>query len=200
MNKNKKRIILSSLVVLMVVALTYVVTNIGAWLTDTNTTGDMTFQIGEVKYELTGDLFGDIGYVVPGQDLADGNDLKIKNASNVDSNLRIKIEFTYGVNNQDAFDLLLADEDGFKLKDDWKDSEDGFYYLKDTDETSGKIASDEFTTSISIVEKLVLDGSKVGNTFSNTTFTLKITFYAKQADHLNWSEVGNIDFSTGLAN
>ena len=35
--------------------------------------------------------------------------------------------------------------------------------------------------------------------FTPKTFTVTLTFEAKQADHVEWSDMGSIDFSTGLA-
>lgn len=195
MKKKNKIIILSSLIIVMVVALTYVVTNIGAWLTDQKDTGDVTITVGEVSYVLSGNPFSGIGendFVVPGQNLAKDNDLTIKNNSNVASNLRIKIEFTY--DNADAMEYVSL----ITLGSDWTSLKGEFYYLENEDEEAGRIEANEFTSEIDIITHLVLDGAKVGNDFSNKQFTIKITFQAKQADHLTWEDAGSLDFTTGL--
>lgn len=202
MSKNKKRIVLSSLILVMVVALVFVARSVGAWLTDQQETDKVTLQVGNVEYNLTGtsNLFV-TSPVVPGQNLVEDNELKITNQSNVDSQIRFKFTATYDNTGMDssftgdavADELLLTTFDPV-----WQLGTtaglEGYYYLNGED---GVILANT-TVANAILTSLILDGSKVGNQFAGKEFTIKFTFQAKQADHLTWQDAGSIDFITGI--
>lgn len=192
--KNKKTII-GILILVMTLSVVYIASNIGAWLTDKDETDPIVLQVGEVKYTLSGAIDG-TGYKVPGQNLVLGNNLKITNGSNVNSEIRLKYEFTYLVGSvaTDAKPFLVGDAAVFNSN--WVyDSLDDFYYLTIGGNT---VITPAMTTAYDVITNLTLDGLVVGNTLANTKFTLKITFQAKQAEYLSWADTGSIDFSVGL--
>lgn len=197
MKKNKKIFILTSLLLVMVVAVTFVVTNIGAWLTDTETTGDLEITVGEVSYEIGYTNFLETGLVVPGQELVN-TPMTLKNTSNVDSNVRIKIEITHDNQTHSNVDSLTGELVTMELGSNWTELVDGYYYLENSDEEEGTIAPGEHENGTEIITSLILNGSKVGNDFRGTVFTITVTFQAKQAEHLDWSETGSLNFETGL--
>lgn len=206
MKKNKKILILSSLIIVMVVALTFVVSRIGAWLTDTDETPNVTLSVGEVKYEAFNTSFinGDDGPFVPGQNLVDGNTLHLKNQSNVLSELRFSYTITYTLAGQSTTVDALAENlfstitwaTGWAAGTGGESDPTGYFYLS---VGGNQEIAPSYNTAIRVIEELVLNGHIVGNDFANAEFTIKFVFQAKQADHLNWSSAGSLDFTTGLA-
>ncbi|HHT55065.1 MAG TPA: hypothetical protein GX012_00710 [Acholeplasma sp.] len=198
MKKNKKILILSSLIVVMVVALTFVVSRIGAWLTDEQTTDDVTLQVGQVKYRVENATFVNPleGPFVPGQNLVEGNTLQLVNESTVSSELRFKYTITYTLSDTTTGDALAEELiSSVVFASGWTEGTGeliGYYYL-----SPAVAALDE--APIGIIDTLVLDGSKVGNSFANATFTINFIFQAKQEEYLTWEDAGSLDFTTGLA-
>ena len=208
MKKNKKILILGSLIVVMVVALTFVVTRIGAWLTDTDQTEDVTLQVGQVVYNASGlDDFVDSENApfVPGQNLVANNGLELVNASTVLSELRFSYTITYVKEDTTTGDAL--DENlfstitwaaGWAAGTGGVNDPTGYFYLSVNG--NQQIAS-TYTTAIKVIEELVLNGHTVGNDFANAVFTINFVFQAKQAEHLTWQDAGTfaVDFGTGLS-
>lgn len=161
-----------------------------AWLTDTKTTPQQTFTVGEVTYEWTAGNFVS-SPVVPGQNII-ATPYKLTNTSNIESELRVAISITYGEDN-DATDLVV-----YTLDSNWVLETDGFYYYQAGEPVDGKYPVAP-QTDVDVITGLMLDGALVGNTFSNVEFTVSMTFHAKQANYVTWAQLGSINFSTGLA-
>ena len=177
--KKKSIVILLELLLLAVVGVT--TTIISAWLTDTDTTGEKTFTVGEVSFTLTGDI--KTGVVVPGEELVT-TAFSLSNASTITTELRVKMDVFQG--ETDSTNLFIFSPDSS-----WEKDEDGYYYY------DGSIATD--TTTIVFLSSLKLDGSKVGNDYASDVFTITFTFEAKQKDYVTWEELGSTSFETGLA-
>jgi len=191
----------SLLILLVGVLALLVVTGIGttyAWLTQEGN-DQISYTVGEVNYtidlaEKTTEL------VVPGQDVTPT--LTITNSSNIST--QIRVSFTIEKTDGDAnvnWTIGTADTNHLKLtlNANWV-YENGYYYYKGSDNTdeANKVAST--TTSLdSLFDALVINGAVVGNTESGAKITIKMHWEAKQADYVKWSEMGTIDFKTGLA-
>ncbi|MFA6626947.1 MAG: hypothetical protein WCT17_00245 [Bacilli bacterium] len=191
MRKIKKSIYLVIIMLLGVVGLTTYA--VSAWLTDTDTTGPHTFLVGDIEYTWSGAKVTDT-YVVPGQELV-ATAFTLTNASNVDSELRVKVTLTttYPPAATNAKSLVTM-----VLGSNWGTEEtDGYYYYEAS--TDPVIAAG--TQALVFLSSLKIDGSKVGNDYTGATFTLTLMFEAKQADYVTWAELGtaSIDFETGLA-
>ena len=186
--KNKKLII--TLIALFIGIIGATSAAISAWLTDTQTTDETVFTVGDVTYNWSGALTTDTP-IVPGQELV-ATGFALTNASTVTSELRVAITITSSLLEGDATELVLM-----TIGAGWVDGEDGYWYYTPSSNpvipASGQV--------ISILTSLKLDGSKVGNAHSGETFTISLSFQAKQAQYVTWTELGtaNIDFSTGLA-
>lgn len=208
MKKNKKVLVLGSLILVMVVALTFVVSRIGAWLTDTDTTGDVTLQVGQVVYNASGlDDFvdSDNAPFVPGQNLVEGNALQLVNASTVLSELRFSYTITYVKADSTAGNAITENlfstttwATGWAAGTGGVDDPTGYFYL--SVDNNQQIAT-TYNTPIRIIEALVLNGHTVGNDFANAIFTINFVFQAKQAEHLTWEDAGtfSVVFGTGLS-
>ena len=201
--KNRKNLLLVALL-LVVVAIASASTF--AWLTDTNSANGGTYTVGDVSYTITAPEDAS-GTVVPGQNLAGPT---IKNASNVVSNLRVKFTISVdvtGASNTSAnknWTIGTDDDDHLflTLGSKWFE-DDGYYYYGSVndDKTTGgaeDIAATQ-TTIESLFSSLVINGKVVGNDYSGAKVTISITYEAKQAEYVQWSELATFNFETGIA-
>ena len=189
---KKKFIAILALLFLAIAALT--ANLIVAWLTDTAQTGPTEFQLGDVEFTWDGAVSQDL--VVPGENIV-ATDYTLVNASTIRTELRFKIEIYSEYLGGDGSDyVILTIDDGWVLET------DGFYYYRGSDTVfeEGKYKILPETETITVITGIELDGSKVGNDFSSSSFTITLVFEAKQSDYVDWDTLGqsNIDFSTGL--
>lgn len=200
--KRKNIIVLLSLGLLFIT--TTLVFVISAWLTDTATTGDTTFQIGKVKYTLTGE-WTDKQLVVPGDNLIKTN-FTLTNSSTVGSELRIiitlKINDSEGENQSELFNIIKPVSDNFPVAAGWEYDAGYWYYQGDgaINETSKWVIPNSYNIAIPIfdINGLIINGAKVGNDYAGKELKISITFQAKQSDHVTWEQMGEINFITGL--
>lgn len=199
---TKKSVIFLSIGVLFI-AITLVAT-ISAWLTDQDQTAPTTFTVGDIEYELNSYSFNTTN-VVPGDNLI-STPLIITNKSNIVSQLRVKLEITTSVAGSYTVENIFTRENqsAFALDTNWVSNEDGYYYYKGKEQIPGNsipAKTDTSADNINVLSYLSLNGSIVGNNFSNQTITLTITFQAKQYNHVTWETLGSqsINFSTGLS-
>lgn len=189
---KKKFIAILALLFLAIAALT--ANLIVAWLTDTAQTGPTEFQLGDVEFTWDGAVSQDL--VVPGENIV-ATDYTLVNASTIRTELRFKIEIYSEYLGDDGSDYVILTIDGG-----WDLENDGFYYYRGNgtvfEEDKYKILPE--TKTITVITGIELDGSKVGNDFSSSSFTITLVFEAKQSDYVDWDTLGqsNIDFSTGL--
>jgi len=181
---KKKLIVLS---ILMGIALIGLIGTTVAWLTSTGKE-ELTFEMGEVKYSIeASDTTTD--KIVPGQNIFSVGTIKLTNSSNVDSQVRIIVSVKHEGTEMDANLITMEADSNWTLSD-------GYWYYKGTE---GVIEAVTNPTDIAFPISVVLNGTAIGNDYANDTFTVTLTFEAKQADHVVWSDMGSIDFSTGLA-
>lgn len=194
MKKIKKSVYL--VMALLLAGIGFATYKVVAWLTDTGTSGKVDFTVGEVKYTWGGELISNSNKVVPGQPLID-EEFTLTNGSNVDSQLRVKIELSVSpLKSGDTVSDLVA----MTLGDNWHKDGDYYYYADAVGnaQTYKILATD--TTPIDVITALSLEGSKVGNFYAGATFSITLTFEAKQEAYVTWAQLGtaNIDFGTGL--
>lgn len=179
---KKKLIVLS---ILMGIALIGLIGTTVAWLTSTGQK-ELTFEMGEVQYEIT-TTTTTTSKIVPGQNVFSTGAVTLTNGSNVDTQVRILVSIEQNGTEVNADLVTLAADSNWT-------PDNGYWYYGGLE---GKVTSG--TTSLSFPISLVFNGATVGNTYAGKTFTVTLTFEAKQADHVAWSDMGSIDFSTGLA-
>ena len=204
-----------SLIILLVAVLVgLVVIGAGttyAWLTqeDENV---ITYEVGEINYGIT--LEGQVpNLVVPGQPLTPT--FTITNNSNIDTNLRALVSiksYKDSENNDLNWTIGTSDEDHIKFElgsvqdgKDWvinaADVNDKYLYFgaADMDNTSTEDTIDAGNNAITnLFNSLTINGLKVGNEAMGATVVISVKFEVKQADYVTWTEMGTIDFSTGL--
>ena len=188
-----------------------------AWLTSTGADDTNTYTVGEVSYTISA-TDGASTLVVPGQGLY-GN-VTIVNKSTVASNLRVtfavsakkgdqNLNWSIGTSATDDEILITGTNTEITNWVSQYDAKKGIYYFYygayDTDNTKtvDNIAAATDTVNGDdipcIFSGIILNGALVGNDATGVKVTVTINFEAKQADHVTWAKLVNIEFSTGLA-
>ena len=193
----KKKIIV--LCGVMIFALLGFIGTTVAWLTSTGSK-PQTVTIGEVEYTFEKDLTS-AGTVVPGQPLI-SEELTFTNSSTVLSQLRFTITLTTTatVDQLTVSNLVFKDDKGDTVEtfDGWvkvKEEDVDYYYYGGTD-SDIDIDTDPATT---FLKYLCFNGETVGNKHAGQVVTITITFQAKQADYVSWTDLADYSFDTGLA-
>lgn len=202
--KNKKIILLIALLAVAIIGLGAV--GLRAWLTSQET-GTVTFTVGEVSYTLTTPTTGTT--VVPGVDILGDTDITLTNGSNVDTKFRFYWYFKSAagtVSGNNGGTALVASDITFTIDTTTNFTAATATISVPTNYTSGgsyytynnTLASTD-TTAIPLISGIVLNGATVGNAKAGATLEVVIVFQAKQADGVDWADMGSIDFTTGLA-
>ena len=192
-----------SLIILLVAVLVgLVVIGAGttyAWLTQEEN-NDFTYTVGDVSYSVN-EITETTGVVVPGQNICSG--VTLLNKSNVKTQLRAKFEIVSVMNGETdekaTWSIGNTDNDYIKVSynaETWTYNENDGYYYCNADIASATNADGDVVTSF--FNSVVLNGNKVGNNHSGFVVTFSVTYQVKQAEYVTWTEMGNIDFSTGL--
>lgn len=195
---NKKIVIALSLILVALIAASSVVTY--AWLTSTGTSNSINYKVGDINYTIEGPQVADNTYVVPGQQIASG--FVITNSSNIATNLRVQFTITVEDANGVLKDWTIGsnnstDELILTLNTNWVLDTDGYLYYGGKDlEADDVIAAS--TNPSSPIAGLQLNGALIGNDYSGAIITVQATFYAKQDAYIKWSEMGSIDWTTGI--
>ena len=205
MSKLSKKTKLALLVVLLAVVAFAGVKITSAWLTDTN--GDngnkVELTVGKVDYEIELTK-SDKGLIVPGDDLL--KSIAFTNNSTVGSQFRMKIEysvdFTDQVNTSGTADIGLTALSSSNLSGNSSVitgtvTSGGFSYEKATGDSEVEWwyyggASNVITAGSALTNAgltLKLNGAVADNKYVGAVVTIKITFQAKQSDHVQWSEI-----------
>ena len=190
-----------SLIILLVAVLVgLVVIGAGttyAWLTQEENR-EINYTVGDVNYTIT--TTESLDLVVPGQDIKPA--ITIKNTSNIKTNLRVVVALTvkdagdsavndWKIGNNDDCHIQITPLTGWDL-----DADGSLYY--GTKDAPTEIEANTDVVS-NVFDSIKLNGALVGNAHSGYKISIAITYQVKQADHVTWTEMGTIDFSTGLA-
>lgn len=170
------------------------------------------FHTGKVGMSLTGDFKDELNSdgraaIIPEDNLLDGT-LTLTNYSTVDTQLRVKVTYNYLDSTVLTALAAAADDDPlsvtFDEPNDWTYS-NGYWYYGGTsgtvtprqgNQTDVINAISDIRFSGEYSEDKEADGS---SSFAGNDITVTVTFEVKQADFVTWSQLGSIDFSTGLA-
>ena len=199
---NKKIVIALSLILVALIAASSVVTY--AWLTSTGSSDSIKYKVGDINYTITGPQVADNTFVVPGQQIA--SDFDITNGSNIATNLRVQftitVDVTNAVNPSAPKDWTIGsntstDELILTLNTNWVLDTDGYLYYGGKDKEADDVI-EASTNPSSPIEGLQLNGDLIGNDYSGAVITVQATFYAKQDAYIKWSEMGSINWTTGI--
>ncbi len=174
------------------------------------------FTTGNIGYTLFGDLYDsdETKKIIPEQELlvalSDGDKLAdencrmyLKSTSSVDSQLRIRILYDYGVDSDKVYggeqDSPLTVE--FCDASGWVYSNGYFYYGSyDADSDSSTVipaydVTEEGATPpvITLFDSIRYSGENTeNNEISGKALDVKIIFEARQSEYVNWTDVGTI--------
>ena len=199
---NKKIVIALSLILVALIAASSVVTY--AWLTSTGSSDSIKYKVGDINYTITGPQVDADTFVVPGQQIASG--FVITNSSNIATNLRVQftitVDVTNAVNPSAPKDWTIGsnnstDELILTLNTNWVLDTDGYLYYGGKDLEADDVI-EASTNPSSPIEGLQLNGDLIGNDYSGAVITVQATFYAKQDAYIKWSEMGSINWTTGI--
>ena len=199
---NKKIVIALSLILVALIAASSVVTY--AWLTSTGSSDSIKYKVGEINYTITGPQVADNTFVVPGQQIA--SDFVITNSSNIATNLRVQFTITVDVTNAKnpaaATNWTIGSDKTtnqliLSVNSEWVLDEDGFLYYGGKDKEADDVIA-KTINPVSPIEGLQLNGDLIGNDYSGAVITVQATFYAKQDAYIKWSEMGSINWTTGI--
>jgi hypothetical protein len=199
---NKKIVIALSLILVALIAASSVVTY--AWLTSTGSSDSIKYKVGDINYTITGPQVAADTFVVPGDKIA--SNFVITNGSNIATNLRVQftitVDVTNAVNPSAPKDWTIGsnnstDELILTLNTNWVLDTDGFLYYGGKDKEADDVI-EASTNPSSPIEGLQLNGDLIGNDYSGAVITVQATFYAKQDAYIKWSEMGSINWTTGI--
>jgi len=190
------------ILVIAVLALSLLMQGTFAWFTDV-ALSNQTYQIGAITYVFSGSLatVQDNQIVVPGQPLITNTNLFLTNQSNIDTNLRLQIRFTYtdqithlpvetiynGTGQLNNFmDLSMVTNWVYDVTDQcWH------YKYNNADNIPASTTVDGY--AFAIITNITFDGAAIDNTLSGSIFKLKLIFQAKQANYVTWQTIGTQD-------
>lgn len=173
------------------------------------------FTTGNIGYTLFGDLdyYEDAETIIPEEELlvslteenkltSDENcRMYLKNTSSVDSQLRIKIVYSYGDVAENIYDgnessPLTVD---FSNTDGWTYDNGYFYYGTYSEDNSSVISAFDATQDgatpeiIPLFSSIRYSGENTENVkISGKELTVKVIFEARQSEYVNWTDVGTI--------
>lgn len=161
-----------------------------------------TLAAGDLKFTVEGELKGGDQKVLPGDDVTPEDGIKIKNESNIDSNLRVKVYFTYtdaeGTVHKVPF-KNNKDDDYISVEfasENWALSGDYYYYY--TDVVKGDLRIPAVTgaelenNDIPFISSIQFSGEKITQDFQGTEASVTVELQSKQADYVTWTELGTI--------
>lgn len=194
MKKNK--FILISSISLLVIIFGLIVSITFGWLSIFNSSSGGTVSVGSLTYEKSGNFITDDQIIYPGMELLD-SDFTLTNNSTIDSQLRIKIDYTKVTNPgtiqvetvsyTDAVDEHLAVVFGTSFSYD----NDYWYY----NGLSGVVPAE--SGLMSLITSISYNGAFAGLDYSGQTVDIAVTIEVKQSDNVTWSELTTYDFQTG---
>lgn len=158
---------------------------------------------GDITYSLTGAFIADDTLIVPGQELIQ-TPFVLDNNSSVRSQIRMKITYLgyiwNGVEVVPEEQIYVSSEDdflfatvgaGFEVTGD-------YWYFTDNPLIEGPdYVLDADTGIFTLLSSVYLNGATTNIDFADEVIWIRITVEVKQADNVTWSELTNIDFSTG---
>jgi hypothetical protein len=200
--KNKSLLISISSLIITIVALSMIAITYG-WFSKQVTLTSQYVSVGEIVYLKSGAWLDTEEPIVPSNELI-AESFILDNQSNISSQLRIRIEYTYYDSVEDEIgelitytgvgDYLFVDmpSEFFYYDDNLEDEIPGYWYFSATD-----YAFQANSGPLTILSSLYYDGNKTSIDFASKSVTIKITIQVKQTNNLVWNDLTTYDFQTG---
>ncbi|MFA5290375.1 MAG: hypothetical protein WC351_04970 [Candidatus Izemoplasmatales bacterium] len=165
-------------------------------------------NVGDLRYQISGDFVDDIEVIYPGFELVDTN-FSLTNTSPIASQVRVKITYTrivvvdeiVQVNDHYVYRDLIDDHlavtflsimtlgDGDEIPDEY---DDDYWYFGSYDTIIPQNSGD-----MPLISSITYDGALTGNEYFDQTIRVSIQIEVKQGDHVTWSALVDYDFYTG---
>jgi hypothetical protein len=159
--------------------------------------------VGDITYSLTGAFIADDTLIVPGQELIQ-TPFVLDNNSSVDSQIRMKITYLgyvwNGVEVVPEEQVYVSSEDDFlfvTVGTGFEVTGDYWYFSDDPLIEGPDYVIDPETGIFTLLTSVFLNGATTNIDFADEVIWIRITVEVKQADNVTWSELVDIDFSTG---
>ena len=167
------------------------------WYADVLDLGSGTISVGDLRYSETGAFISNSQIIYPGEELIDTS-ISITNTSPIESQMRLKIEYTKVTRPVDVLVIetaTYANVAGDHINVTFDDTfvySDGYWYYNATDAVISANSG-----LINIISSIYYDGEETGNDYAGQTVNVSVTIQVKQSDNVTWSELTSYDFSTG---
>jgi hypothetical protein len=159
--------------------------------------------VGDITYSMTGAFIANNTLIVPGQELIQ-TPFVLDNNSSIRSQIRMKITYLGYVWN--GFEVVPEEQVYVSSEDDFLFATVGpgfvvtgdYWYFTDDPLIAGPNYFLEPETGVfTLLSSVYLNGATTNIDFADEVIWIRITVEVKQADNVTWSELVNIDFSTG---
>ncbi len=182
------------------------------------------FQSGNMGYTLVGDFADNTASIEPLQNLVkEDTSFYLINNSAIDTQVRVKVSYTYfdaagnrlealssfvsTSDNGAPFVAELATDSDSKTYWQYNDADEYFYYTDTSEAEDGTAATTDVIKGLAegteqqiipLFSAMYYSGKNSvlpSKSFAeNNTFTVKLSFQAKQAEHVTWKDLGDISF------
>lgn len=159
--------------------------------------------VGDITYSMTGAFIADNTLIVPGQELIQ-TPFVLDNNSSIKSQIRMKITYLgyvwNGVEVVPEEQIYISSEDDFLFATvgaGFVVTGDYWYYTDDPLILGPDYVLEPETGVFTLLTSVYLNGATTNIDFADEIVWIRITVEVKQADNVTWSELVNIDFSTG---
>lgn len=196
---KKKSLIISLATIMLVIASLIMLGITYGWYGFIVDISPNTISVGDLRYtNKTGEFISEDTVIYPGLELL-ATDISITNESPIDSQLRVKIEYTK-ITNPGGTGLVIETTAFTNAVDDHLDvtfdsvfvNNSDYWYLTGTEAV---IAAD--SGLIEIISSILYDGNSTGNDYAQETIEITVTIEVKQNDNVTWATLATYDFSTG---
>jgi len=191
--RHKKSIIKSVLIIIVIIVLS--VTATLAWTSYSGMAAGGSVNVGGLTYTVNGEMLDDETMINPHKELI-LEDITVNNQSSINSQLRLKIEYTIiedGLTEQKIYqnapddDLVVHFDTDFTF-----DPLDNFWYYLDK---ASSLAASSGPTAL--INSMYYDGFSASNEYIGAPIYISILIQVKQTDNVTWEDLYNYDFSTG---
>jgi hypothetical protein len=186
----KKKAIIKSFIFVLVIFI-FMISISFAWFAYYEGLDGAILPIGDIDYDYSGSFIDENEIIYPGKNLLD-QAISVENQSNIDTQLRVKIEYTLieETNSTKVYkddvddDLEVVFDSAYILNGD-------YWYFGDTD-------FDIITNgNKGVVSYIAYDGFNSSIEYEGQTINVEILIQIKQSEYVEWTDLVNYDFTTG---
>lgn len=196
---RRKSLIISLATIMLVIASLVMLGITYGWYGYIVDIGPNSISVGDLRYtNKTGAFISEDTILYPGMELL-STDISITNESPIESQLRVKIEYTK-ITNPGGTGLVTETDSYTGAVDDHLAVTFDSVFVNNTDywyltSQEAVIAAD--SGLIAIISSISYDGDNTGNDYTQQTIEIVVTIEVKQSDNVNWATLATYDFSTG---